>query len=98
MLALVVDNDRFFRDLLQEILGDLGYAVALAADGLEALEAVMQKPPDIIFLDLVMPKVGGDRVCAYLKSDPATSAIPIVILSATVAGSRGESSSMPVTA
>lgn len=37
MLALVVDNDRFFRDLLQEILGDLGYAVTAAADGLEAL-------------------------------------------------------------
>ena len=85
MLALVVDNDRFFRDLLQEILGDLGYAVTAVADGLEALEAVMKKPPDIIFLDLVMPKIGGDRVCAYLKSDPATSTIPIVILSATVA-------------
>jgi two-component system sensor histidine kinase ResE len=85
VLALVVDNDRFFRDLLKEILGDLGYAVTTAADGLEALEAVMQKPPDIIFLDLVMPKIGGDRVCAYLKSDPATSTIPIVILSATVA-------------
>lgn len=85
MLALVVDNDRFFRELLQEILSDLGYAVTAAADGLEALEAVAHKPPDIIFLDLVMPKVGGDRVCTYLKSDPATSAIPIVILSATVA-------------
>ena len=85
MLALVVDNDRFFRELLQEILSDLGYAVTAAADGLEALEAVMHSPPDIIFLDLVMPKVGGDRVCQYLKSDPATSAIPIVILSATVA-------------
>ena len=62
MLALVVDNDRFFRELLQEILSDLGYTVTAAADGLEALEAVMHNPPDIIFLDLVMPKVGGDRV------------------------------------
>ncbi len=85
MSVLVVDNDRFFRELLQEILSDLGYDVATAADGLEALEAVVREPPDLIFLDLVMPKIGGDRVCAYLKSDPATSGIPIVILSGTVA-------------
>lgn len=88
MLALVVDNDAFFRELLQEILGGLGYTVTTACDGLEALDAVVQRPPDIVFLDLVMPKVGGDRVCAYLKSDPATSGIPIVILSATVAEDR----------
>lgn len=90
MLALVVDNDGFFRELLGEILGDLGYAVITAADGLEALESVTRTPPDIIFLDLVMPKVGGDRVCAYLKSDPATASIPIVILSATVAEDRAK--------
>ncbi|MFB3820033.1 MAG: ATP-binding protein [Candidatus Methylomirabilales bacterium] len=88
MLALVVDNDRFFRELLREILADLGYTVHTAADGLEALDAVVHRPPDVVLLDLVMPKVGGDRVCAYLKSDPATSAIPIVILSATVAEDR----------
>ena len=61
--ALVVDNDRFYVELLAELLAQGGYEVLKAYDGLEALELAERERPDLIFLDIVMPKVDGDRVC-----------------------------------
>lgn len=79
---LVVDNDPLFLEAASDLLHEKGLEVARAADGLEALEAVRQSRPDCILLDLVMPKIDGARVCRYLKQDPATRDIPVIIFSA----------------
>ncbi|HWT79751.1 MAG TPA: response regulator, partial [Candidatus Methylomirabilis sp.] len=82
--ALVVDNDKFYVEFLGEILGQEGYQVTKAYDGLEAMELLDQESPDIVILDIVMPKIDGDRLCRYIKSTPRLSQIPVVILSGTL--------------
>ncbi len=79
--VLLVDDDRFFRETLGEFLEEQGYEVRRATNGLEALAAVRDEPPDLILLDLIMPKVDGGRVCRYLREDPRFQHIPIVIFS-----------------
>ena len=80
---LVVDDIEANRLLLEEHLLQLGYAVRQAADGLEALAAVEAHEPDLILLDVDMPKLDGLSVCRQLKADPLRRLVPIVILTAT---------------
>jgi len=82
--ALVVDNDRLCVELLGDILSQEGYQVRKAFDGMEAMEALQGDLPDIVFLDLVMPKIDGDRVFHYIRSHPRTCGIRIVIVSGTL--------------
>jgi PAS domain S-box-containing protein len=82
--ALVVDNDKFCVELLSDILTQAGYEVDKAYDGLEAMDALRRARPDVVFLDMVMPKVDGDQVLRFLKADPATQRIPVVIVSGTM--------------
>lgn len=82
--ALVVDNDRFYVELVADILAQEGYEVIRAYDGLEALDALRETVPDIAFLDIVMPKIDGDRLCRYLKANPQTRGCRVVVLSATL--------------
>jgi PAS domain S-box-containing protein len=82
--ALVVDNDRLCVELLGDILGQEGFEVSKAFDGMEAMEALQTSLPDIVFLDLVMPKIDGDRVFHYIRMHPRTCHIPIVIVSGTL--------------
>ena len=82
--ALVVDNDRLCVELLGDILSQEGYEVSKAFDGMEAMEILQKELPDIVFLDLVMPKIDGDRVFHYIRSHPRTCHIPIVIVSGTL--------------
>ncbi|MBP2670181.1 MAG: multi-sensor signal transduction histidine kinase [candidate division NC10 bacterium] len=82
--ALVVDNDRLCVELLGDILSQEGYEVSKAFDGMEAMEALQTSLPDIVFLDLVMPKIDGDRVFQYIRTHPRTCHIPIVIVSGTL--------------
>jgi signal transduction histidine kinase len=82
--ALVVDNDRLCVEMLGDILRREGYTVSKAFDGMEAMEMLQREPPDIVFLDLVMPKIDGDRVFHYIRSHPRTCHIPIVIVSGTL--------------
>ena len=82
--ALVVDNDRLCVELLGDILGQEGYEVSKAFDGMEAMEMLQRALPDIVFLDLVMPKIDGDRVFHYIRTHPRTCHIPIVIVSGTL--------------
>ena len=82
--ALVVDNDRLCVELLGDILGQEGYEVSKAFDGMEAMEMLQKEVPDIVFLDLVMPKIDGDRVFRYIRSHPRTCHVPIVIVSGTL--------------
>lgn len=77
---LAVDDEPANRRLLRSILTPLGYEVWEAADGQEALEACALDLPDIVLLDVVMPRLDGYSVCKRLKEDPRTKLIPVVIL------------------
>lgn len=85
---LVADDERDIRELIGFTLRFAGFEVVLVADGIEAIEQAPLEQPDLILLDVRMPKVTGYDVCRHLKEDPATSAIPIVFLSAK--GQEGE--------
>jgi DNA-binding response OmpR family regulator len=82
-LSLVVaDDDSDILRLLERRLSRRGYAVVTASDGLAALDAVRRTGPDAVVLDRVMPGMSGEEVCAALKGDERTAAIPVVLLSA----------------
>jgi cyclic di-GMP phosphodiesterase len=81
--VLVVDDVAANRELLQGYLDDLGYDVREAKDGAQALEAVAAEEPDLILLDVDMPRLDGITVCERLKAHPLHRLIPIVILTAS---------------
>jgi putative two-component system response regulator len=77
---LVVDDDPAIGLLLGQVLQQEGYQVARAADGREALAQAAAYQPDLVLLDLDMPRLGGFEVCRQLKQDPATRLLPVLIL------------------
>jgi signal transduction histidine kinase len=79
---LIVDDLAENRDLLQECLQGHGYQTLSASNGQEALEAVAAGAPDLILLDILMPKLDGYEVCRRLKAREETAFIPIVMLTA----------------
>ena len=79
---LVVDDEPEINKLVARIFEKRGYRVNQAIDGADALASVERDRPDLIMLDLNLPKVDGWEVCRQLKSDPATRAIPIIMLTA----------------
>ena len=80
--VLAVDDDPVIQRLLQVNLEMEGYEVELASDGEEALERVRSFRPDIVLLDIMMPKKDGWQVCAEIKADPELANTPVVFLSA----------------
>lgn len=78
---LVVDDDYDSREALQQLL-EPEYEVVTASDGQEALEAALEQHPDVILLDLSMPRVDGFQVLERLRADPATVDIPVLVVSA----------------
>ncbi len=82
---LVVDDTVLNRQFLEDELTDEGYTVVTAADGIEALERVAENPPDLILLDVMMPRMDGYEVCRHLKTDNRTILIPIVMVTALTA-------------
>ena len=79
--VLVVDDDEDIRKLLFAALSDAGYEVAVAADGEEAIEAVRHRRPDLILLDLMMPRVSGWGFTERYAKEPGPHA-PIIVLTA----------------
>jgi DNA-binding response OmpR family regulator len=78
---VVADDDRMFRKAAETTLRRQGYAVTTASDGEEALQLIRSEQPDIIVLDLIMPKLQGFDVLQVLKQDSLTAAIPVIVLS-----------------
>jgi class 3 adenylate cyclase len=78
--VLVVDDTPHNVKLLADLLAVKGYAVATAATGEEALAKVAADPPDLVLLDIMMPGLSGYDVCRALRADPATSLLPIVLV------------------
>jgi CheY-like chemotaxis protein len=85
---LVVDDEPDTLLPLTRALEADNYAVVGAVDGAEALRKVSNETPDLILLDLMLPKLNGYEVCMRLKEDPATRHIPVIMLSAKGARSR----------
>lgn len=79
---LVVEDEPSLRTLLRAILEAAGYVVRMAEDGVYGLEMVQEETPDLILLDVMMPRMDGYEVCRRLKSNYATSQIPIIMLTA----------------
>ena len=80
--VLVVDDEPDVRRYLATILEDAGFAVLTAANGEEALVAIQTDPPDLISLDLIMPKKSGHRLLYELKKHKAFARIPVLIVTA----------------
>lgn len=81
-LVLVVDDSECHRELLSVFLGVLGYKVAEASDGLEAVKIARSVCPDLIIMDLSMPVMDGYGAVRILREVPETSAVPIVACTA----------------
>lgn len=79
--VVVADDDRMFRKAAETTLRRQGYSVTTASDGEEALQLIRSEQPDIIVLDLIMPKLQGFDVLQVLKQDTLTSDIPVIVLS-----------------
>jgi two-component system, OmpR family, phosphate regulon response regulator PhoB len=96
---LLVEDEPVIRELVSSMLSDGPVDVVCAADGVEGLKLAKSRPFHLILMDVVLPKLDGVSVCRILKSDPATSGVPLYMLtakakkadmeSATLAGADG---------
>lgn len=78
---LLVEDSKFLRLASERALTKAGYSVVSTDDGEQALRVAQERIPDLILLDMLLPKLGGEDVLRALKSDPATARIPVVVLS-----------------
>ncbi len=78
---LLAEDNKFLRRAAESALHSHGFTVLTASDGEEALKLAGCNAPDLILLDVVMPKMNGFDVLRLLKREPATSAIPVIVLS-----------------
>ncbi len=81
MKILLVEDSKFLRIATERSLAHAGYAVTVAGDGEEALKLAHTLLPDLILLDMLLPKMSGPDVLKALKKDPLTKSIPVVVLS-----------------
>ena len=82
---LVVDNNKIILKFMSNFLGKKGYHVLTAENGLSALEVLKTHTPDVMFIDLIMPNIGGKKLCQIIRSIPKFKDVYIVILSAVAA-------------
>jgi CheY-like chemotaxis protein len=87
---LVVDDEPDVRDFLCTCLEDAGFQVEVAVDGYEALNKIEQHPPDLITLDLVMPRISGIKMMRKLRRDARWQQIPIIIVTAHARDELGQ--------
>ena len=79
---LIVDDEPFNLDLLEQELADYDYAIERAGDGVEALEKTQSFEPDVILLDYMMPRMNGLEVVKHLRATPEHKGIPVILLTA----------------
>jgi len=78
---LVVEDSRLIRTTMKRILVEEGFGVVDVSDGEEALQLARQSRPDLIILDMLLPKMGGELVLRSLKQDPTTTNVPVIVVS-----------------
>jgi len=81
-VVLVVDDNQQNLELLQAYLEDIDCETLAAYDGMEAMAIIVNNLPDLILLDVMMPKMSGFEVCRRIKNDPRTSDIPVIMITA----------------
>jgi len=86
--VLIVEDEGAMQRALKNKLENAGYSVMTAADGTEALEQMRSGKPDLVLLDLIMPKLDGISVLREVKADEALKAIPVIILTNLSSGDK----------
>jgi len=79
--VVVIDDSKTIRRTAEALLKKAGCEVITATDGFESLSKVMEHQPNIIFVDIMMPRLDGYQTCALIKNNPAFKKIPVVMLS-----------------
>jgi len=80
--VLIADDIQQNRELLEAYLADEGYEILMASDGQQTMQLVDQQQPDLILLDIMMPRMSGYEVCSQIKSDPARRGILVLMVTA----------------
>ena len=78
---LIIEDDKFLRELITRKLLNEAYEVSEAIDGEEGIKKIKEGKPDLILLDLILPGIDGFEVLSKMKEDPALASIPVIILS-----------------
>jgi DNA-binding response OmpR family regulator len=81
-MILIVDDERFIRDLLIDYLQDEGYSADGAAHGLEAIQCLRTRPFQLVLLDIMMPIMNGWQMLQVMRADPALATLPVVMMTA----------------
>ena len=79
--VVVIDDSKVIRRTAETLLKKAGCSVITATDGFESLSKVMEHQPNIIFVDIMMPRLDGYQTCALIKNNPSFKKIPVVMLS-----------------
>ena len=80
--VLVVDDEEYIQHILNFSFGAEGYEVVTASDGEEGVSKAKDEKPDVIVMDIMMPKMDGYEACKQIKTDPQTKDIPVILLTA----------------
>ena len=78
---LIVEDDKFLRELIAQKLTKEGYPISEAIDGEEGIKKIKEEKPGLVLLDLILPGIDGFEVLSQMKEDPSVSSIPVIILS-----------------
>lgn len=89
MKVLVIDDDSVIGSLVHMILTREGFEVVVCEDGSSGLQAAGEMRPDLVLVDSTMPGMSGADVVAAFRADPATAAVPVVVMSADWTAARG---------
>ena len=90
MRILVADNNRLFLEAATDALTQDGHEILTALDGLEVLDRIHSARPDCCVLDVLMPGLNGDRLCASIKTDPELKATPVILVTGMAGEIAGE--------
>ncbi|HEX8500489.1 MAG TPA: response regulator [Pyrinomonadaceae bacterium] len=94
--VLLAEDDRSLRRYLEVVLRRAGYEVLAAADGLEAMKALLSNPVDALVTDAVMPHLSGHELCRFLRGHPKLKSLPVLLLSGADAAGRPADSAADV--
>lgn len=87
---MIVDADPHVRELAGHFLTEAGYRVEYALDGYEALDRARKTPPDVVLVEIMLPRLDGLALCRLLKSDPATQNIGVLVFSVLESQKRAQ--------
>jgi len=78
---LIIEDDKFLRELIVRKLTEEGFGVSEAVDGEEGIKKIKEEKPDLVLLDLILPGIDGFEVLSQMRKESALSSIPVIILS-----------------